>query len=140
MRISDWSSDVCSSDLDEVLAGDAGRQRAIHGDAQVLGRPLDQRLGSQHVLHLGGADAEGQRAEGAVSGGVAVAADDGHTRQGEALLRADDLDDALARVVHAEDRHAELRAVLLPSLDRSEARRLGKECVSTGSTGWSPYL
>ena len=32
---------------------------------------------------LGGADAEGQRTEGAVGGGVAVAADDGHARQRE---------------------------------------------------------
>jgi hypothetical protein len=48
------------------------------------------------MLDLRGADAEGQRAEGAVGRGVAVAADDGHAGQGEALLRADDVDDALA--------------------------------------------
>jgi hypothetical protein len=47
------------------------------------------------VLDLGRADAEGQRAEGAMRRGVAVAADDGHARQGEALLRPDDVHDAL---------------------------------------------
>ncbi len=75
-------------------------ERAVDRDAHVLGRLLQQRLGRQHVLDLGGADAEGERAEGAVRRGVAVAADDGHAGQGEALLRADDVDDALARVVH----------------------------------------
>src|SRR3546814_14935860 len=40
MRISDWSSDVCSSDLDAVLSGDA--------ELQALGdppRPLEAVLG-----------------------------------------------------------------------------------------------
>ena len=66
-------------------------------DAHVLGRLLDQRLRGQHVLDLRGADAEGQRAEGAVRRGVAVAAHDGHARQGQALLGADHVDDAAAR-------------------------------------------
>ena len=68
---------------------------AIHRRPQ-----LGQRLGGQHVLDLARADAEGQRAEGAVGGGVGVAAHDGHARLGEALLGADDVDDALARVAH----------------------------------------
>ena len=38
---------------------------------------------------------EGERAKGAVSGGVAVAADDRHARLGEAELGADDVDDSL---------------------------------------------
>ena len=44
------------------------------------------------------ADAEGQRAERAMRRSVAVAADDGGARLGEALLRPDDVDDALADV------------------------------------------
>ena len=47
------------------------------------------------MLDLGGADAEGERAEGAMRRGVAVAADDGHAGLGQALLGADDMDDAL---------------------------------------------
>ena len=47
------------------------------------------------MLHLRGADAVRERAEGAVGRGVAVAADDRHARQREALLRPDDVDDAL---------------------------------------------
>jgi len=53
-----------------------------------------------------------QRAECTVSGGVRIAADHGHARQGCSLLRADHMDDALARVVHRELEDAEVRAVL----------------------------
>src|SRR3546814_9771169 len=37
MRISDWSSDVCSSDL--------ARTRRVDGDAGLLGRPFDDDAG-----------------------------------------------------------------------------------------------
>src|SRR3546814_18909545 len=47
------------------------------------------------MLDLGGADAEGERAERAVRGGMAVAADQGGARKGKALLGSDDMDDAL---------------------------------------------
>ena len=56
-----------------------------------------QRLGGEDVLDLAGADAERQGPEGAVRRGVAVAADDGHARLGDAELRADHVDDPLAR-------------------------------------------
>ena len=69
------------------------------------------------MLDLGGADAEGQRPEGAVGAGVAVAADDGRAGQGEALLGADDVHDALADVAHAEQLDAELGAVLGQRVD-----------------------
>ena len=73
---------------------------AVDGDGHGARPALGQGLGGEHVLDLAGADAEGQRAEGAVGGGVAVAADDGHARLGEALLGPDDVDDALAGVAH----------------------------------------
>ena len=50
------------------------------------------------MLDLGGADAVGERAERAVRAGVAVAADQRHAGQRKALLRPDDVDDALALV------------------------------------------
>src|SRR3546814_3221814 len=74
MRISDWSSDVCSSDL---LDADGG-------DAEALRQPVE--------FGLGGA-------------GEAVAREDG-AGEGE---------------------------------NRSEERRVGKECVSTCRSRWSPY-
>ena len=90
------------------LAVDARRQRAVDGDPHVLRLLLDQRLGGEHMLDLRGADAVGERAEGAVGRGVAVAADDGHAGQREALLRPDDVDDALAVVELVEILDAEL--------------------------------
>ena len=79
------------------LAVAPGGELAVDGDGHRAGPLLGQRLGGEHVLDLAGADAEGQRAEGAVGGGVAVAAHDRHARLGEALLGADDVDDALVR-------------------------------------------
>ncbi len=55
-----------------------GLQRAVDADSEGLRRALQQALRGQHVLHFAGADAERQRAERAVRGGVAVAADHGH--------------------------------------------------------------
>ena len=63
------------------------------------------------MLHFAGADAEGQRAERAVGGGVAVAADDGHAGLRESEFRADHVDDALPVAVHAEAANAEFGAV-----------------------------
>src|SRR3546814_11798350 len=75
MRISDWSSDVCSSDLDETHRHRPGRQAATH-----------------------------------------------HPR------RAD----------HVLDRQRH-REVLRGAAGRSEERRVGKECVRTCRSRWSPY-
>src|SRR3546814_19403991 len=80
MRISDWSSDVCSSDLDR-----GGRK----GGVDAIGR--DQR-GSRRARRGGGA----QGGDGSLPG---------------------DRDSAA----------------------RSEERRVGKECVSTCRSRWSPY-
>jgi hypothetical protein len=76
-----------------------------------------QRLGGEHVLDFAGADAVRQRAEGAVRRGVGVAADDRHARQRRALLRADHVDDALAKVVHLELGDAVAVAVAVQRVD-----------------------
>ena len=94
---------ACGADLaddgeDHVLAGDARRQVAGDRDAHVARALLVQRLGREHMLDLAGADAEGEAAEGAVCCGVAVAADERRARQRQALLRPDDVDDALAHI------------------------------------------
>ncbi len=70
---------------------------AFHRDAEGLGQRLGQALGGQNVFHFRSADAEGQRAERAVRAGVAVAANDGHARLGNAQLRTDDMHDPLLR-------------------------------------------
>src|SRR3546814_19623042 len=85
MRISDWSSDVCSSDL-------AGLECA---------RPRRRIVDGDH-LH-----------------GVAVRA---------SLL-------PVIRVAPRQGAHAGLERLD----DRSEERRVGKECVSSRRSRWSPY-
>ena len=95
----------------DVLGRDAGLQRAIHAHLEGLRLALQQALRGQHVLHFAGADAEGQRAERAVRGGVAVAADHGHAGLRESQFRADHVDDALPVAVHAQAADAELAAV-----------------------------
>ena len=65
------------------LAVTPGGEVALDRHGHGLRAHLGQGLGGQHVLDLAGADAEGERAEGAVGRGVAVAADDRHARLGQ---------------------------------------------------------
>src|SRR3546814_12103500 len=109
MRISDWSSDVCSSDLlgraDEI----PGRGALEHGDVR---RPLAVALFG-HRRHDG---------------------DRGRARS--------DHDDLLARIIEIlrpELRVDDLPLEILASGERSAERRVGKECVSTCRSRWSPY-
>ena len=96
-----------------VLRGDTRRQRPL--DAHLHGeRPrLAQTLRREHVLDLGGADAEREGAESAVRGRVRVAADDDAARLRQPQLRADDVHDALPAVAGAEAGDAALVAVAL---------------------------
>ena len=83
-------------------------RRARERDAHGVRALLRQRLRGQHVLDLARADAECERAEGAVRRGVRIAADDRHAGLRDAELRADHVDDALAAVPEAVVRDAEL--------------------------------
>src|SRR3546814_20152516 len=96
MRISDWSSDVCSSDLSIIFWGPPG-----------TGKTTISRLL---------ADAVGLRFE-AISAVFSGVAD-------------------LKKVFAAAHDHARLGQ---KTLLRSEERRVGKECVSTCRSRWSPY-
>ena len=109
----------------DVLGGDAGRQLAVDGHGHRLRPAQRQGLGGEHVLDLAGADAERERPERAVRAGVRVAADDGDAGLGEPELRTDDVDDALARVVHRVQADAELGAVLPQRLHLGAAHRIG---------------
>ena len=64
------------------FGGDAVAERALVADPHAARLGLVQRLGGQDVLDLARADAERERAERAVRGGVGVAADDRHARAG----------------------------------------------------------
>ena len=116
----------------DVLGRHAGGQLALDRDRHGLGPHLGQRLGGEHVLHLAGADAEGERAEGAVGGGVAVAAHDRHARLGPALLGPDDVDDALVGVAHRVAGDAELGRVVVEHLELLGRDRVGDRLVDVG--------
>src|SRR3546814_14533828 len=96
MRISDWSSDVCSSDL--LFLGDTH----VRGHARKDGR-LDV---------IAAVDVRGQA-------GAA-----GFQRR--------------ALVDRRLDQTLDLVELRLVDDGRSEERRVGKECVSTGRSRWSP--
>src|SRR3546814_19145749 len=118
MRISDWSSDVCSSDLAQhqrlfvvfLAVGPEVRQGAQH---EVIGLQVLRRV-PPGALDLGGADS-----------GVDGAGD----ARGNAVLQ---LEEAAAGVLEA------IGPKLAPGLGvdqlhgRSEERRVRKECVSKG--------
>src|SRR3546814_20274732 len=96
MRISDWSSDVCSSDLPDAAA------RLASADTTRVARALEV------IRSTGKPLSEWQRHK---SGGIAH------------------------RITLSP-------LILLPPRDwliRSEERRVGKECVSTCRSRWSPY-
>src|SRR3546814_20958306 len=112
MRISDWSSDVCSSDL-------------------ILDRPYPVDLYTNHIaigepfrrLHHG-ADAAWRAGEEDVAG-----------KQRHNRRKIGDL------IVAIEDEMVRIRRLTLPAVheatDRSAERSVGKESVSTGqSRGW----
>src|SRR3546814_13506942 len=96
MRISDWSSDVCSSDL----VGDIVAEAAPPGLAAV--------------------DARGD-------GGGRI------LRDHHPVLPAEIAIEPSRVIVNAVVRRKQC------CIDRSEERRVGKECVSTCRSRWSPY-
>src|SRR3546814_11018028 len=106
MRISDWSSDVCSSDL-YARAGD-GQAAAKGWKVERLARqPVDSAADEKILI---------EHRYGAI-GGVRIADD----------LAQDGVDQRLSvRLRHVRRSR------------RSEERRVGKECVSTCRSRWSP--
>src|SRR3546814_6600054 len=94
MRISDWSSDVCSSDLAIVI--DQG-MRTSNPNIYAAGDCTDQ----PQFVYV--AAAAGTRAAINMTGGDAA-----------------------------------LNLTAMPAVVRSEERRVGKECVSTCRSRWSP--
>src|SRR3546814_18778607 len=111
MRISDWSSDLCSSDLGIRERGFRRHSPLVFSGTRAAQRRVDRILCAPPAV-------EGRRSRGRLP-------------EREAILRL---------AVHAgflelrgRRTHAELRR------RRSEERRVGKECVSTCRSRWSPY-
>src|SRR3546814_11207736 len=115
MRISDWSSDVCSSDLLEVLQAADLRPVVLPGFRAFLENRHPRESGDPASLGLAGEPDDSQK-----SLGPRFRGDDG---AGFAIAVAT-LDDGFALDAEAA---------------RSEERRVGKECVSTCRSRWTPY-
>ncbi len=114
-------ADLADDGQDDVLGANARAGLPIDAHAHVLGFVLDQRLRREHVLDFRRADAMRQRAERAMRRRVAVAADDRRAGQREALLGADDVDDALALIEFVIIFDAEIGGVFGQRLDLDAA-------------------
>src|SRR3546814_12369435 len=112
MRSSDWSSDVCSSDLDGP--GDGGDGEDVTGAL---------------CAHAG------KRGTGDVHGSERVGLELLLDQVERGLLEQSELPET-----SVVDEHVDSPELLDRLLDcvRSEERRVGKECVSTCSSRWSP--
>src|SRR3546814_13784233 len=120
MRISDWSSDVCSSDLDGLLRLD----RAVGDD---VAHPVVAVLVGDVADHL------------TTTTFVEVDVEVGH---GDAVGVEESLEDqAVLERIEVGDPHGigDHRPGARTTARRSEERRVGKECVSTCRSRWSPY-
>src|SRR3546814_15761343 len=132
MRISDWSSDVCSSDL-EAAGGDrhaADRDRAVRGGGGAAGAAgvADGRGIIPGRIEKGPEFPPALSCfiwlrSGADFGDVDLHARTHRRRQGNLA----DVFAFGARRLRLDDR-----------IDKSEERRVGKECVSTCRSRWSP--
>ena len=83
---------------DDVLGVDAGTELPIDDDAADFRAIQEHGLSGQYFSHVAGADADGNGTEGPVSTGVAVAANNGHTRLSQTLFGANHVHNALAVV------------------------------------------
>src|SRR3546814_11162061 len=135
MRISDWSSDVCSSDL---ATGHEDPEAVLDGAVLVLvGDGDDAHVVEHGLAAIGGAAGEvdlelpGQALHEGVAQEVLVRGL-GPGRDVEHLVGAG------AGQVAALDVAVGV-AARLPAGHRSEERRGGKECVSTFRSWWAPY-
>src|SRR3546814_8952218 len=91
MRISDWSSDVCSSDLADDLAvdeGDGGRVLQVDSQAAVLLADLDVEVGVQLLrgARIVRRAAGGQHRQGAAAQQVVHRSEE-HTSELQSLMR-----------------------------------------------------
>ena len=89
----------------------------MNQDVHGFGTGLHETLSGEDVLDFAGTDAESESAEGAVRGGMRVAADDGLAWLSDAEFRADDVDDALILAVHVEEANAGFAAIFFEGVE-----------------------
>src|SRR3546814_3870062 len=91
MRISDWSSDVCSSDL-EVVAQAARQAAAVDPDATVARLHVEtaETTGRERAVRIRGAGGEvaiGAAERAVVPAGAVAARSEEHTSELQSLMR-----------------------------------------------------
>src|SRR3546814_14177149 len=106
MRISDWSSDVCSSDLGAIKVRVAGGD-TVYAIPEL---PAEQRAPEDHLRRV----------------------------FGDWVVEVNH--SANLVVLRTPPGSAHVVGSALDRSGRSEERRVGKECVSTCSSRWVPYL
>src|SRR3546814_14591992 len=124
MRISDWSSDVCSSDLPIQIRGGWTMDRdALYGDAGAAPGDVDlmQAYDDYPVINLMQIEDLGFCGK---NDAPQFVRDHSFTVDGDFPFNT-----STRRQPSAKSR----------STARSEERRVGKECVSTCRSRWSPY-
>src|SRR3546814_11896949 len=118
MRISDWSSDVCSSDLSAALIILPGTKATIADLEFLRAQGWDIDIAA-HVRR----------------GGHVLGICGGYQMLGRTIADPDGIEGAAATVSGLG--YLPVETVL--GTERSEERRVGKECVSTCRSRWSPY-
>src|SRR3546814_12103640 len=121
MRISDWSSDVCSSDLVDDNRTQHVRDHVPEDDLGIGDTAGLRRLDELLALHGDGLAAHDAR----------------HGQPPDRTERDEDEEDVPAKDEHQHDdeEHEGKRIEHV----RSEERPIGKECVSNFRSWWSPY-
>src|SRR3546814_14154976 len=130
MRISDWSSDVCSSDLEDVeRRGGCGEDLpVIHRINELAGeRDRIARGGGFHGILLTRPERDDLAVELVLGDAIFAELANGLIHRLKRLL-------PLAR--HQSARY---RCPPPAAKDQSEARRVGNECVRTCQSGVRPY-
>src|SRR3546814_19948562 len=122
MRISDWSSDVCSSDLRPIVGGGF---RVSYNDAIYLKYVPDARTGRGRNYHSVYFEILGEL--GYVGLAIYLALLFAVWRMGSRTITL---------TAQRPDLHW---AGDLARMSRSEERRVGKECVSACRSRWLPY-
>src|SRR3546814_15749518 len=127
MRISDWSSDVCSSDLATLKIEGRGSWTKWEGSlsAAVDKKPLAQLAmeAAKGQYHLSGT----LQPQLLVGGLVGRLSDPGVDIDATGTFKKRVIDGTLS-----------LKSPALALTTRSEERRVGKACVSTCRSRWSP--
>src|SRR3546814_13664076 len=131
MRISDWSSDVCSSDLLGELGESpesASNQQAVVTSAESLIQVFQR---TDAAIRQAREDADAQIAESVASVNSALEQIDVLNKEistrGNVGADFNDLKDKRDNLIDQIEREIPIRTIT--QSDRSEERRVGKECV-----------